>query len=194
MKGDRRIKLGLVAGLALALVMLMGVPAAAETPSPTAGTPATAPPATQAPCPNPTATATVPPTPSPTPDPNATPTPGGQTPSPSPKPEPTKHPNLCPAVPGVDPASTIAWLFTPIFQAIFLTLVFIYGLVRDIGIAIIIVTLLIRVLLIPIFRRQIVSQRRMQAMQPELGRCRRSTRATRRSCASRRSSCRVSAA
>ena len=64
-------------------------------------------------------------------------------------------------------------LFTPIFQAIFIVLSFLYNLTGDIGIAIILVTLLIRLLLIPLFRRQIVSQRRMQALQPELAEIRR---------------------
>jgi YidC/Oxa1 family membrane protein insertase len=71
-------------------------------------------------------------------------------------------------VPGSDPLSTIAWIFTPIFQSIFMTMAFFYNITHDIGTAIILVTLLIRFLLIPIFRAQIVSQRRMQMLQPEL--------------------------
>jgi YidC/Oxa1 family membrane protein insertase len=104
----------------------------------------------------------VPPCPNPTP--HVTPTPGpGQTPG------PTRHPNLCPAVPnGADPFSLLATLFTPIFQAIFLALVIAYRVVGDIGIAIIIITILIRLILVPVYRRQIVSQRRMQMLQPEL--------------------------
>ncbi len=160
MKADRRIKLGLVAGLALLLGLLMGAPVFAESPSPSASAPAVTPgPSTSSPpCPNPTPTAT------PTPDPavSPTPTPAGQTPV------PTRHPNLCGAVAGSDIGSTLAWLFTPIFQAIFLGLVIAYKLVGDIGFAIIAVTILIRFLLVPMFRRQIVSQRRTQALQPEL--------------------------
>ena len=38
----------------------------------------------------------------------------------------------------------------------------------DIGISIILLTIVIRTLLIPVFRAQIVSQRRMQMLQPEL--------------------------
>ncbi len=102
----------------------------------------------------------------PCPNPAATPAPSlkpGQTPA------PTRHPNLCPAQPnGADPFSLIAWAFTPIFQAIFLVLIFFYNIVGDIGIAIILVTLLIRLLLVPVYRAQIVSQRRMQMLQPEL--------------------------
>jgi YidC/Oxa1 family membrane protein insertase len=76
--------------------------------------------------------------------------------------------NLCPAQPGADPMSLLAWVFTPIFQVIFLGLAFFYQITGDIGIAIILLTILIRILLIPIFRAQIVSQRRMQMLQPEL--------------------------
>jgi len=106
----------------------------------------------QAPCPNPT----------PAPTPTLAP---GQTPGPV----VSHHPNLCPAQPnGADPFSLLAWAFTPIFQVIFLVLIFFYNLVGDVGIAIVLVTLLIRFLLIPVYRAQIVSQRRMQMLQPEL--------------------------
>jgi len=81
---------------------------------------------------------------------------------------PTPHPNLCPAQPGADPISLVAWVFTPIFQVIFLGLAFIYSFTNDIGISIILLTILIRILLIPVFRAQIVSQRRMQMLQPDL--------------------------
>ena len=122
------------------------------------------------PCPNPTPT----PTPVTTPTPIATPTPVGQTPSPSPVPSPTRHPNLCPAtLSGGSPTDLLAVLFTPIFQAIFIVLAGVYDLSGDIGIAIIVVTIAIRLLLIPLFRRQIVSQRRLQALQPELSEIRR---------------------
>ena len=78
-------------------------------------------------------------------------------------------PNLCPAQPaGADPLALLSWVFTPNFQAIFLGLAFFYSITGDIGIAIILLTILIRILLIPIFRAQIVSQRRMQMLQPEL--------------------------
>jgi YidC/Oxa1 family membrane protein insertase len=88
--------------------------------------------------------------------------------SPTPATSPLAH-NLCPAVPKAsDPLSLFAWIFTPIFQIIFMALALLYNLVGDIGIAIILVTILIRLLLIPIFRAQIVSQRRMQMLQPEL--------------------------
>jgi len=95
--------------------------------------------------------------PRPTPEPGATP-----------DPSPLPH-NLCPAQPhGADPLGLLAWAFTPIFQAIFLGLAFLYSVTGDIGIAIILLTITIRILLIPVFRAQIVSQRRMQMLQPEL--------------------------
>ena len=97
--------------------------------------------------------------PRPTPEPGVTPDPSA---SPSP------HPNLCPAQPGADPISLLAWAFTPIFQILFLGLAFIYSLTYDIGISIIVLTIIIRILLIPVFRAQIVSQRRMQMLQPDL--------------------------
>jgi YidC/Oxa1 family membrane protein insertase len=98
--------------------------------------------------------------PRPTPDPSATPNPDATAPPPH---------NLCPAQPnGADPMALLAWLFTPIFQAIFLGLVFLYSITGDIGIAIILLTIIMRILLIPVFRAQIVSQRRMQMLQPEL--------------------------
>jgi YidC/Oxa1 family membrane protein insertase len=118
-------------------------PAAAPSPVPSLASGAHS---TQDPCPDPYA-----PAPNATRDPEAPP------------------PNLCPAQPqGADPMALLAWLFTPIFQAIFLGLAFLYSITGDIGIAIILLTILIRILLIPVFRAQIVSQRRMQMLQPEL--------------------------
>ncbi|CAN5209865.1 hypothetical protein BH24CHL7_BH24CHL7_01340 [soil metagenome] len=123
-------------------------PGASPTPSASA---AASPGASVAPCPNPT------------PAPTGTPPPAGITPT------PTQAPNLCPAQPnGADPFSLLAWLFTPIFQALFIGLAFFYTTLGDIGLAIVALTIVIRILLIPIFRAQIVSQRRMQVLQPEL--------------------------
>ncbi len=102
----------------------------------------------------------------PCPNPVATPAP---TLAPGQSPVPTIHPNLCPAQPsGADPFSLIAWIFTPIFQALFMGLAVFYNLFHDIGLAIVALTILIRLLLVPVFRAQIVSQRRMQMLQPEL--------------------------
>lgn len=155
MKSPRRRYL-LIPALAVLAVLALAGPSLAQSPSVGAATPvpqATQTPASSeslGPCPNPTAA----------PSHSLAP---GQTPA------PTRRPNLCPATPeGTNPLSILAWAFTPIFQAIFLTLVLFYSLVHDIGIAIVVVTLIIRLLLFPVFRSQIVSQRRMQMVQPEL--------------------------
>jgi YidC/Oxa1 family membrane protein insertase len=72
-----------------------------------------------------------------------------------------------------------AWLFTPIFQGLFIVLAASYvalnsaGVPGAIGIAIVVLTLVVRTLLIPLFRRQLVSQRRMQMLQPELAEAKR---------------------
>jgi YidC/Oxa1 family membrane protein insertase len=67
-----------------------------------------------------------------------------------------------------DPVSLIAWLFNPIFQLFLILLVGIHGVVGDMGIAIIITTLIVRTALVPLMRRQMVSMRRMQAIAPEI--------------------------
>ena len=156
----------LLGGLAFALLLAAGGPAAAESPSPVA-TSTPAPSATPAPSPSPLPGGATP-APCPIPTPGVTPTP-----APGTTPAPTPPPNLCPAPgpgdPGFDPITgLLSWLFTPIFQAIFLALVLIYNLVGDIGIAIVVLTVAIRLVLVPLFRKQIVSQRRMQTLQPEL--------------------------
>jgi YidC/Oxa1 family membrane protein insertase len=89
-------------------------------------------------------------------------------------PSATPHPPLTPAVPGQDPISTIAWLFTPIFQSMFIVLVGFYDLFTAlggpaaIGFAIVVLTLLVRALVIPLVRKQLVSTRRTQMLQPEV--------------------------
>lgn len=127
------------------------VPVTSPAPSVSPGA-SPAPGASTEPCPIPA------PTPASTPNPSASPTPAA---SPTPLP-------LCPAVLSGDPVSLLAWLFNPIFQTMFLLLVVFYSIFGDIGIAIILLTLLIKTILIPLFRSQIVSQRRMQLLQPEI--------------------------
>jgi YidC/Oxa1 family membrane protein insertase len=78
------------------------------------------------------------------------------------------HPPLTPAEPGANPLSLLAWLFNPIFQALFILLVWVDSITGDIGLAIIVMTLVVRTALIPLFRRQTVSTKRMQLIQPEL--------------------------
>lgn len=109
------------------------------------------------------------------PSPAATP---GATPSPSATPRPSVLPPaaipLHPASPGANPVDLLAWLFTPIFWVLFNALLVIdLGLEavlgqKNIAIAIVILTIIMRALLVPPFRRQIVSQRRMQLLMPEL--------------------------
>jgi len=146
-------------GLAIVAILSIGATALAASPAP--GSPVVASTAPSASTVSGAAQATGAPCPNPTPGPT-------HSLAPNQTPEPTRHPNLCPAQPGADPFSLLAWLFTPIFQVIFLGLVFVYNIVGDIGIAIIIITILIRLVLVPVYRQQIVSQRRMQMLQPEL--------------------------
>ncbi len=186
MRRGRFVLVGVIAVLTLLALFAGALPAGAETPGaslapaatvapqPSTGTPTETPapvsttlpgganPAVpQPPCPLPEAT----PTPTPTPSVSLAP---GETPPP-PTPAPTAVPHaLCPAVLTGSPGDLLAWVFNPIFQTLFLGLATGYQLFGDIGIAIIILTLLIKTILIPITRAQIVSQRRMQMIQPEV--------------------------
>ncbi|HEX8940137.1 MAG TPA: YidC/Oxa1 family membrane protein insertase [Candidatus Limnocylindrales bacterium] len=88
---------------------------------------------------------------------------------------PTAAPTpLVPASPGADPVSLLAWIFTPVFQALFILLVGLYvafhtaGVPGAVAVAIIVMTLIIRAIIIPLFRQQTVSQKRMQLLQPEI--------------------------
>jgi YidC/Oxa1 family membrane protein insertase len=88
---------------------------------------------------------------------------------------PSAHPPpLTPAQPGADPVSLLAWLFTPIFQTMFIVLIAVYVFLENLGVpgailwAIVVLTLVVRAALIPLYRKQLVSQRRMQLLQPEL--------------------------
>jgi YidC/Oxa1 family membrane protein insertase len=85
----------------------------------------------------------------------------------TPAPTPVAH-QLCPAEASGNPADLLAVLFNPIFQTLFLGLAAGYQVFGDIGVAIIVLTLLIKTVLIPLTRQQIVSQRRMQMIQPEI--------------------------
>ena len=105
-----------------------------------------------------------------TPSPGATAIPGATatpaaTETPSPEPTPFV---LRPAELKADPISVLAFLFTPIYQAFLLLLVAIDLVVPDIGIAIILTTLVVRTLMVPLMRRQMVSMRQMQAIGPEI--------------------------
>ena len=78
------------------------------------------------------------------------------------------HPPLTSAQPGADPVSLLAWVFSPVFQLLYILLVWLQKLTGDVGIAIVLMTLVVRAALIPLFRRQIVSTKRMQLIQPEV--------------------------
>jgi YidC/Oxa1 family membrane protein insertase len=86
----------------------------------------------------------------------------------------TPQPALTPAVPGADPISLLAWIFNPIFQVMFIVLVAVYDFLKGLGVpaaigwAIVALTLLVRAIVIPLYRRQLVSQRRTQLLQPEI--------------------------
>ena len=84
---------------------------------------------------------------------------------PSATPPPAAIP-LAPAKSPDDPFAFVAWLFTPIFQAFFILLVFLDQLTGNIAIAIILLTLVVRAIMIPFFRRQTVSTKRMQMLAP----------------------------
>ena len=94
--------------------------------------------------------------------------------NPLPTPTPTPAPPLQGAQPGADPLSFLSWIFTPIFQAMFIVLVAVYVALEDAGVpaaigwSIIVLTLLVRIIVIPLYRKQLVSQKRMQMLQPEL--------------------------
>ena len=166
--------------------MLGGAPAVGQTPgtSPATAAPATLAPATPPaspaatgaePSPAPTVTPGAgvppcplpPPTPAPSPTPAPTPAPGA-TPTVAPVVTPAPAPPLCPAVLSGNPVDLLSWLFNPIFHTMFLGLAVFYAVFGDIGIAIILLTIVIKTILIPLFRAQIVSQRKMQMLQPEI--------------------------
>jgi YidC/Oxa1 family membrane protein insertase len=92
----------------------------------------------------------------------------------SPAPTPTPHPPLTPAQPGADPLSLLAWLFNPIFQVMLIILIGVYVFLENLGVpaaigwAIVVLTLIVRTVVIPLYRRQLTSQRRMQLLQPEI--------------------------
>jgi len=52
----------------------------------------------------------------------------------TPHPTPTHAPPLEPAKPGADPISFLAWIFTPIFKAMFIVLVGVYDFLTSLGV------------------------------------------------------------
>jgi YidC/Oxa1 family membrane protein insertase len=96
----------------------------------------------------------------------------GETPAPTPGPSATVAPTpliVSPAPIKADPVSLLAWLFNPIFQAFLILMVGIHQYLGvDMGIAIILTTLIVRTALVPLMRRSMVSMRRIQAVAPEI--------------------------
>ena len=74
---------------------------------------------------------------------------------------------LAPAQP-TDPLNLLAWIFTPLFQAFFIALVLLDTATVNIAIAIDLMTILLRIILIPVLRRQTVSMKRTQMLAPEM--------------------------
>jgi YidC/Oxa1 family membrane protein insertase len=86
----------------------------------------------------------------------------------SPSPSITAEPKaLTPASPS-DPAALFGFLFTPIFQGLFLLLAGLYALTGNIVVAIMLMTVMIRLLTVKLSARQIVSQQRVYRLAPEL--------------------------
>ena len=86
----------------------------------------------------------------------------------SPLPSGTPIPEPLKAAEPTDLWGLINWAFTPIFQALFIILAEVYALTGNVLIAIIVLTLLIRLLTFRLSARQLVSQKRMQMLAPEL--------------------------
>jgi YidC/Oxa1 family membrane protein insertase len=82
---------------------------------------------------------------------------------------------LAPAQPSGNPIDLLAWLFTPIFQTLFIALVlldqatyWIWPETGNIVVAIILLTVILKVVTTPITKRQLVSSRQTQLLQPEI--------------------------
>ena len=108
--------------------------------------------------------------------PGATPLPGataapGATPAPTVVASGTPAPTplvVRPADLKADPVSILAWLFNPLYQAFLILMVGLHRIVNDMGVAIILTTLVVRTAMVPLMRRQMVSMRKMQAIAPEV--------------------------
>ena len=75
---------------------------------------------------------------------------------------------LAPAHLGASPFDLLAWLFTPIFQTLFIGLVVLDKLTGNMVIAIVLLTVILKVVTTPITRKQLVSSRLTQLLQPEV--------------------------
>ncbi len=82
---------------------------------------------------------------------------------------------LAPAELKASPFDLLAWLFTPIFQVLFIALVlldkltyFVWPETGNIVLAIILLTVVLKVLTTPITKKQLISSRQTQLLQPEI--------------------------
>jgi YidC/Oxa1 family membrane protein insertase len=158
LKPSRIVRPIAAGGLVLLVAVLLGACEPLGTPSPSAAGAGASPP-TQTLTPGQTLAPGETSAPAPTPAPTAAPT---GTPQPTPL-------VVRPAQPGADPISLLAWLFNPVFQAFLILMVGIHQFIRvDMGIAIILTTLVVRTALVPLMRRQMVSMRRIQSVAPEV--------------------------
>ena len=66
------------------------------------------------------------------------------------------------------PVDILAWLFNPIFQLLFILLTVFDTLTSNMVVAIILLTIAMRVAVIPLYRRQLVTTRQTQLIQPEI--------------------------
>ncbi len=87
--------------------------------------------------------------------------------SPTPTPSPSQLP-LAPHPIGVNPMDLLAWLFTPIFQTLFIALVVLDTLTGNIVFAILALTVILKLVTTPITKKQLVSSRQTQLLQPEI--------------------------
>jgi YidC/Oxa1 family membrane protein insertase len=87
----------------------------------------------------------------------------GSSASPTPVPTPLRAAPLT-----GDPIGILAWAFTPIFQVLFVILIWFYKLTGDIAIAIVLLTVVMRIPLVPLFRQQTVSMRTQQLLAPQI--------------------------
>ena len=88
--------------------------------------------------------------------------------TPTPAPTPTPEPQALEPAQPTDLWGLINWAFTPIFQALFIILADVYALTGNILVAIVVLTLLIRLVTFRLSARQLVSQKRIQMLAPEL--------------------------
>jgi YidC/Oxa1 family membrane protein insertase len=85
----------------------------------------------------------------------------------SPSPSHTQLP-LQPAHLSGNPLDLFAWAFTPIFQTLFIALVLLDSLTGNMLVAILLLTVVLKLVTTPITRKQLVSSRQSQLLQPEV--------------------------